>query len=47
MLCHIFGHRRSRRRAYLEKDHWKSYCKHCGAPMVRVHKGDWKLFTPA
>jgi len=40
-LCRLVGHRRSRRRAYLDpvERRWRSYCRHCGAPLRK----DWPM----
>jgi len=42
LICRIFGHRRSARRARrYGDDDWRSVCKTCGTPMVRTGPGHW------
>jgi hypothetical protein len=43
-LCRLFGHRRSRHRAYLHPDErrWRSYCRHCGAPLRKDALLGWR-----
>jgi len=42
--CSVVGHRRSRRRAYLDPSQhiWRSYCRRCGAPMRKDWPKGWK-----
>jgi hypothetical protein len=48
-MCVLAGHRRSARRAKLnhETEGWESVCKSCGAPMLRIGEGDWRLKSDA
>ena len=41
-ICRLFGHQRSIRRArrYSDKE-WRSSCRLCGTPMVRLGPGKW------
>jgi hypothetical protein len=43
-LCRLFGHRRSRRRAYLDPQErrWRSYCRNCGAPLRKDALLGWR-----
>jgi len=43
VLCRLFGHRRSRRRARRSGNGWRSRCRLCGTPMIRVAKGVWQV----
>ena len=43
ILCHVLGHRRSRRKARLSGGEWHSLCLFCREPMLRVGPGDWRL----
>jgi len=44
IICVLRGHRRSVERAqYDSHNGWRSVCKHCNQPMVRISKGDWRL----
>jgi hypothetical protein len=42
-VCNWRGHRRSGRRAKFNYDEqqWKSVCKRCGTPLVRVDENQW------
>jgi hypothetical protein len=41
-ICRIIGHRRSARQARrYGDDDWRSVCKTCGTPMVRMGPGKW------
>lgn len=42
IVCRIFGHRRSRSRAVLERGTWSSMCKRCGVRLVRVQHSRWR-----
>lgn len=44
LLCHVFGHRRSRRKAKFDYDdqRWTSVCKWCGIRLDRDPIGNWK-----
>ena len=48
-LCRIAGHAKSVKHATFDYDRqaWRSSCRHCGAPMVRLGKGDWRLADDA
>jgi hypothetical protein len=43
LLCRIYGHKRSRRRAYLDpvERRWRSYCARCGIPMRKDAVDGW------
>jgi hypothetical protein len=43
-LCRFVGHRRSRRRAYIDpqKRVWRSYCRLCGTPLTRHGLLGWQ-----
>lgn len=43
-LCRLIGHRRSRRRAYIDPDEhvWASYCRRCGTPLTRHGTFGWR-----
>jgi len=43
-LCRLIGHRRSRRRAYLDpvERRWRSYCRHCGAALHKEWPKGWQ-----
>ncbi len=45
IFCQLWGHRRSASRARYDYDgaRWRSVCKHCSEPMVRIEKGEWLL----
>jgi hypothetical protein len=44
LQCKLFGHHRSRAHASFddEKQLWKSWCKRCGAPLLREEDGRWR-----
>jgi len=44
-FCALFGHHRSMELARLNHatQDWESSCKYCGAAMVRIKHGDWRL----
>lgn len=46
LLCLIFGHHRSRKGARRSGEGWKSVCKRCGRPMVRIRRNEWELAEP-
>lgn len=42
LLC-LFGfHKRSRSHAHRIGSTYESQCKHCSAPMVKLHNGRWR-----
>ena len=43
ILCHVLGHRRSRRKARITGGEWHSLCLFCREPMVRIGPKDWRL----
>jgi hypothetical protein len=44
LFCTIFGHRRSRRRAYVHPSErrWHSFCRRCGTPMYKDAINGWQ-----
>jgi hypothetical protein len=43
LVCELLGHHRSKTDAVpLGGGRWRSICRHCRAPMVRVGPKDWK-----
>jgi hypothetical protein len=46
LICWLRGHHRSVERAqYDSVNGWRSVCRHCERPMVRLGKGDWRLVS--
>jgi hypothetical protein len=41
LVCRLIGHKRSRRDARWIDHRWISYCRHCGALMVRQGPRQW------
>jgi hypothetical protein len=41
VICKLLGHRRSRRDARRIENRWVSYCRWCGAMMVREAPSLW------
>ena len=44
-VCKLLGHRRSRRDARLIDSRWISYCRRCGALMIREAPERWSVVT--
>jgi hypothetical protein len=44
IICRAVGHRRSRRRAYVDpvEKRWRSYCRRCGAAMRKDGLLGWR-----
>lgn len=48
IICMLRGHHRSVKQATYDCVHgWRSVCRHCGVPMVRIEKGRWQLQSEA
>jgi len=45
LICRIVGHRRSRRRAYVDpvERRWRSYCVRCNVPMRKEGLLGWHV----
>jgi hypothetical protein len=41
LLCSVFGHRRSAKRAFRTLAGWSSYCRRCGMKLHRSEPGMW------
>ncbi len=42
LVCRVFGHHRSAEEARRYSDtEWRSVCRHCREPMIRVGPGQW------
>lgn len=43
-LCRLVGHRRSRKRAYIDQQErvWRSYCRRCNTPLTRHGLHWWR-----
>lgn len=47
ILCFFLGHRRSIKRVVHRGDEYRSCCRWCKKPMLRVSPGVWELSEPA
>lgn len=44
LLCLLFAHRRSRKKAMFDYDEqqWRSVCRFCGTALERDRGGEWR-----
>jgi hypothetical protein len=47
LLCRLGFHARSRRKAKQTEAGWKSVCRGCGQPMIKLKGGDWRVTLKA
>jgi len=47
LLCRLGFHVRSRKNAKRTEAGWKSICRGCGAPMLKLKGGDWRIMARA
>jgi len=43
ILCRLGFHARSRKNAKKTETGWKSVCRSCGKPMIKLKGGDWRV----
>jgi hypothetical protein len=47
ILCRLGFHTRSRRQAKRTEAGWKSVCRGCNRPMIKLKGGDWRAMRKA